>query len=791
MAHYLDFPNTIAVNAAGGMVTYPAYTLPSTGVFTLSNRLSMDVAAQVANGLFRAWDFQGAAGITLQLRLATTGSGGLIIVTPSGNTFGFSFSGYPVDGTPFDLAATVNFDTGACDVLINGVSASPFTYGFISELRGVAFTSVTTSDNFNDHSGTNLYSANFNGERTYNPSDSAGTGLVLPDGISTNDGILSEGFATITANSQWIFYDDGSVGSGYYLELSSGEEVRFTSYTFPTTGVWNLTTLLGGVVGSGVDLFYPASFVAGSTIRPFVQLNNGSVGFSIVTASGFATYTSNAGVILTDGTPYTLSYNIDLDTGAFYVLVDGTEVVRETYAFIAEVRGFIDSSFALQNEFSATASLRLYNLNINGQHSYDSTDSAGVGLAYQDNIGVMNGTIQGAPDNDTQWIFYGTPVDPTLPVITLVGSASITQTVGGTYTDAGATASDTEDGNITGSIVVAGTVDPATVGVYTITYNVTDSAGNIATQETRTVTIAAVVTGNAYAVVYNGGGQVNTPSLGNVLSSVIKFGFENLYVDPAIAFGYLVGQGGSTPQTREIALRINNVDGSLSVWLGGTLTMILSAAEIAAQFGGTAITADLFEFEINASTGAYSISEDEIVFKTGTAVNGGLRADGFTFMIGARNNDDANPGNDYGANTLHVGATVGSTKITIDGTVVRHYVSTTNTGQIWTDIVGGFDGTMFGLATDTSQWQIYTSNDLGGGTGPTGTTVTISGIPDGLQNLFLVNQSNGIIAYNASVTFAGGSVSVVLNATIGDILKGFVDDGTTTTPIGGRVLVVV
>jgi hypothetical protein len=121
MAHYLDFPNTIGVNNAGGMVTYPAYTLPSTGVFTLSNRLSMDVAAQVANGLFRAWDFQGAAGVTLQLRLATTGSGGLIIVTPSGNTFGFSFSGYPVDGTPFDLAATIDFDTGVCQVLIDSV----------------------------------------------------------------------------------------------------------------------------------------------------------------------------------------------------------------------------------------------------------------------------------------------------------------------------------------------------------------------------------------------------------------------------------------------------------------------------------------------------------------------------------------------------------------------------------------------------------------------------------------------------------------------------------------------
>ena len=42
----------------------------------------------------------------------------------------------------------------------------------------------------------------------------------------------------------------------------------------------------------------------------------------------------------------------------------------------------------------------------------------------------------------------------------------------------GATASDNIDGDITNNIVVAGqTVDPNTVGEYTITYNVQDAAG--------------------------------------------------------------------------------------------------------------------------------------------------------------------------------------------------------------------------------------------------------------------------------------------------------------------------
>ncbi|MBU4115980.1 DUF5011 domain-containing protein, partial [Patescibacteria group bacterium] len=84
------------------------------------------------------------------------------------------------------------------------------------------------------------------------------------------------------------------------------------------------------------------------------------------------------------------------------------------------------------------------------------------------------------------------PVVPpvnTRPVITLTGSASITITKGDAYTDAGATAEDIEDGNITSNIVKTGTVDTNTSGTYTIRYNVTDSGGLIAIEVTRTVIV--------------------------------------------------------------------------------------------------------------------------------------------------------------------------------------------------------------------------------------------------------------------------------------------------------------
>ena len=57
------------------------------------------------------------------------------------------------------------------------------------------------------------------------------------------------------------------------------------------------------------------------------------------------------------------------------------------------------------------------------------------------------------------------------------------------YIDAGATASDNVDGDITGSVSLSGTVDVTTAGSYTLTYAVSDAAGNAATAVTRTVTV--------------------------------------------------------------------------------------------------------------------------------------------------------------------------------------------------------------------------------------------------------------------------------------------------------------
>lgn len=109
----------------------------------------------------------------------------------------------------------------------------------------------------------------------------------------------------------------------------------------------------------------------------------------------------------------------------------------------------------------------------------------------------MNVVVSSAPVPDT-----------TAPVIIINGSNPVTVDQDSLYTDAGATATDDRDGTV--AVTTTGSVDTSTVGVYTITYQAKDNAGNTATS-TRTVNVVA---SNTAPVANAGTNQnVNTGSL--------------------------------------------------------------------------------------------------------------------------------------------------------------------------------------------------------------------------------------------------------------------------------------
>ncbi|MBI1318123.1 MAG: DUF5011 domain-containing protein [Candidatus Hydrogenedens sp.] len=161
--------------------------------------------------------------------------------------------------------------------------------------------------------------------------------------------------------------------------------------------------------------------------------------------------------------------------------------------------------------------------------------------------------------------------DTTAPVISLNGAASVTINQGTSYSDAGATATDNIDGNLTAQISVSGTVNMSVAGTYTLTYRVSDAAGNAATPVTRTVTVKAVdtvkpvitLTGSANMSV-NQGGSFNDPGAtatdnvdGNLTSQITVSGSVNTGVAGTYTLTYRVSDAAgnaATPVTRTVTV---------------------------------------------------------------------------------------------------------------------------------------------------------------------------------------------------------------------------------------------
>lgn len=103
--------------------------------------------------------------------------------------------------------------------------------------------------------------------------------------------------------------------------------------------------------------------------------------------------------------------------------------------------------------------------------------------------GVHNATVtitSNDADEGTYEILLTGAADST-PGIFLVGSSPLSVDRAATYTDAGATATDTEDGALT-PVITTNTVMPNVPGIYTVTWSATDSAG-VTITATRTVIV--------------------------------------------------------------------------------------------------------------------------------------------------------------------------------------------------------------------------------------------------------------------------------------------------------------
>ncbi len=231
-------------------------------------------------------------------------------------------------------------------------------------------------------------------------------------------------------------------------------------------------------------------------------------------------------------------------------------------------------------------------------------------------------------------------VDTTAPVITLRGANPATVECHTSYTDSGATASDSCAGDRTGSIIVTNPVNANTPGTYTVTYNVNDGHGNSAVQVTRTVTVAdttpPVITllGNATVQVKSGatysdaGAMATDACAGNLTASIVTVNPVSTSSLGTYTVTYNVNDGNgnsATQMTRAVLVRQDvycrvNAQNGGGPWDGATWATgfqdIQSGVNAANTAGGG---------EVWVKSGTYAATTDPVVtMQPGAAIYGGF-----------------------------------------------------------------------------------------------------------------------------------------------------------------------
>ncbi|HOQ90613.1 MAG TPA: DUF5011 domain-containing protein, partial [Candidatus Hydrogenedentes bacterium] len=139
-------------------------------------------------------------------------------------------------------------------------------------------------------------------------------------------------------------------------------------------------------------------------------------------------------------------------------------------------------------------------------------------------VGVYHLTYQAtdSANNTGQYFLTVEIVADVPPVITLNGPVALTLDCGTGYTEPGWNVADEEDGDLSGSVTVSGTppAGPLGPGTWTVTYTVTDSAGNTVSAQ-RTVTVQQNCTLTVTAV---GETALTAPPGGSVTFAVAASG---------------------------------------------------------------------------------------------------------------------------------------------------------------------------------------------------------------------------------------------------------------------------
>ena len=225
---------------------------------------------------------------------------------------------------------------------------------------------------------------------------------------------------------------------------------------------------------------------SGYVSTPSITISGGEGSGAAATATVDATATNLSSITVTSGgSSYVYAPSVIISSGAgsgaSAVAVTGfvtTATYDETFSFPIRAREY-PTAFTVQGSLPSGLTLNSTNGLISG------APDANAGGTYDLNVTASNPAGTGIA------ALHITVPDVLPPIIDLNGSAAMTVEINQPYVET-ATAWDNKDGNLSSSMVIVGSVDVSTVGTYVLTYDVTDSTGYAATQQTRTVTVVYV-----------------------------------------------------------------------------------------------------------------------------------------------------------------------------------------------------------------------------------------------------------------------------------------------------------
>lgn len=335
-------------------------------------------------------------------------------------------------------------------------------------------------------------------------------------GASKNKVDISESLTLFDSTSYCISSRKWTISPANFVYLNgTNENSRNPEIRFTDTGCYSIDLYVENSIGNS-NLTKSCFVEVVNYCEPDVTNLTSEIGISRVQFAGIDNSTSIGVDAYSD---YTSSTSATVVAGGAYPMI----ISKNSQSNVVSRSVWIDMN---QNGYFESSELLATSVNSNAK-DWSSTisipSSALLGLTRM-RIGSNFGSLPlNACGSHSFGEFEDYSVEVTAdilpPVLSLIGADTIWLEQGFAYNEPGASAIDFVDGDISGSVLITGSVNTTQIGNYTLTYSVSDQAGNMAIPVERTVVITPDTT--APVLVLSG----NNPFYLPVFSSYPEPGF--------------------------------------------------------------------------------------------------------------------------------------------------------------------------------------------------------------------------------------------------------------------------